>query len=196
MRSRQTAATCKDRWQGPAPSGAFASVCTLSQARIASCSFDGGGGGRTGGGGGRGGVVASSPSSSRAMLSCASVASRRRRRASARRCAAAFGVVAVLLCQARGSGRSFGALDRALGTVLGPLGGSVSLRGSRKMASWPRRNYAATLAASKTLVRRTRMCLPPGAPPTSPSTVTKTTNASDASLGYRRMPAHASALFA
>ena len=68
MRSRQTAATCKDRWQGPAPSGAFASVCTLSQARIASCSFDGGGGGRTGGGGGRGGVVASSPSSSRAMV--------------------------------------------------------------------------------------------------------------------------------
>ena len=60
-----------ERWHGPAPSGAFASVCTLSQARIASCSFDGGGGGLTeGGGGGRGGVVASSPSNSRAMALC------------------------------------------------------------------------------------------------------------------------------
>ena len=55
---------------------------------------------------------------------------------SGRRYAAAFGVVAVQLCSARESGRILGALDAALGTVLGPLGGLYRTRGSRKLASF------------------------------------------------------------
>ena len=78
--------------------------------------------------------------------------------------------------------QSSGYSTRAAGWVCQPPG-------LRKMASWPRLNYAATLAACNTLVRRTRMVLPPGSQPTSPSTVTETTNAYDASRGRRRMPA-------
>ena len=91
------------------------------------------------------------------------------------------------------AGDSGGALDVALGTVLGPLRG-LSASGARE--NWllfvGRCTIEKLLAGCKTLVIKRVWVFPKpwaGAPPTSPSTITQTTNAYDASPGCRRMPA-------